>query len=410
MIPFPFSRLVGPHGLCLKGVGTNGLAECQADQIRYGGCCDALFQWEVQLTREFLVTLLVFVAGCSASVKGPATGPVSSRSIAEVRTYADLLGQPAVALKSGLKVHLGIESARPTVGEGMLLYCLIEDLPGNTSAPSSNGETLGVLGLNFRHEQSAVDTNRQLASKLPSTPRGPVLFARSIHFDRAGGWRLTLLDEGEVLRQMEFSVSKEDGNRTAPPWLRLTSRMPDHYGGRIRPVDVYEYDANPAGRALPMMDGTIPIAVPSDTKLGLPKLLPEEPDANTHLEWKDGVFVLQWEGGEMDGHGWLARWWINGKPYTPEENDLTSMKQMLSLEGSGQTRLRIHMDGVAFGLHDRDRVAVQLLYSADGTYLVNTILLQKRQIKLSDPKVSRIRLTNKVEFEYQTPAVTRESK
>jgi hypothetical protein len=158
------------------------------------------------------------------------------------------------------------------------------------------------------------------------------------------------------------------------------------------------------GVALPRWEGGSPCPEPETWKglarhdLPLPRLFPEDFAGDLKLKFEEGVLKISSDSliftARPDSH-FLTRWWINGKPYIPEDSGLDSSSNqngMLSVNGK-VLHLDLDFAPGRIGARNGDRIGLQLLYLDHGWQFVEPSLdLRMPQLE------SRSLLSNKVEF------------
>ena len=323
-----------------------------------------------------IVVLILFAMARAAET--PSADNAIKLPIRVVKTWQDLLDQPAVSVGSGT-ARLGIEAHSAPCMSGVLLYCLTDGYsqPREWQA----GNRFGPFQVEIRHETDtaghAVKARSMERPNPPDIGHSAALFRKSIPLDRPGKYRIRVCSpDGELLATTEVTAT-----RTAVhPWMPLApaARRDEDRGG----FDAVGSVRNRAkGIAIPRFDGMEPMLFRSDgpdSKVRrfpgerLPTLVPE--DAGTVLTAKTSGTDLVVESNvniilaRPDWH-FLARWWVNGKPYIPAQLNEFSDKNGLVIIGK---RLLLHLDfdPRRLAAAPGDTIDLQLLYCKNGWELV----------------------------------------
>jgi len=334
------------------------------------------------LNLPFTAACLALGWGASVPRAGPSQGddkPVPQLQV--VRTWGELLDQPAIAVAGGGKVRLGLEAKQVARGSAILVYALLE---GNEWR-AGGAQPLGPLRLQF----AQVDVTPAEAASRESFGRRPqwdnakrLLFAATIeaytYWDadkaRAADWpekfRLALRgpDNASVAADIVVVTRNRDqpwlvfGAPAQPKiWFSENDLVRAHFGTKL---------LHPA---TPVCDGRTPILedrgdIPRER--ALPRWAFVKPETGLTLqadvrslrvEFKTDVY-LSWPGDRL-----LHRLWINGRPFAPKEK----------IEAYGIARTgrmvfgkRLDVDWEFDPAHVRaqkgDRIGIQVLYCPDG--------------------------------------------
>jgi hypothetical protein len=333
---------------------------------------------------RFLVVMPI-VWGCAAPPVSTNRDPLPIRA---VRTWQDLIDQPAIPLDPGT-ARLGIEAQSAPCGSGVLLYALTEGY----SLPRQWGT--GRLGpFRIAIERDGVGEAPSLGlcerDEWPDTARAFVLFRKTIPLAYPGKIRIRVFpaeggaDPVPAIAETVVTVTREAFH----PWmpfepdfggpegaLPLQESKPDD-----RSIDAWACVRNRSkGIAIPSFDGMASrvcgsSANPARTAAGdrLPTLLPDAAaggltvgadGTDLLVESRERIFVAR-----PDWH-FLARWWINGRPYVPEQLESFSDANGIVILGN-RLLLRLVFDPRRMGVKPGDEVELQLLYCKNGWELV----------------------------------------
>jgi hypothetical protein len=255
---------------------------------------------------RFCVALLL-----SVIVVPQVLGQEKLAPIAVVKTWKELQEQPPIDLGDGVKIRLGMEAAKLPQWSGGLLYCLTE---GYTPPSGGGGEPpFGPVHATVTFgDEKVVKGKMKWGISPKEAPKGDYLFVRAFAMDRVGKYSVRVTDsKGKLLAEASIEGSK-DYFHPWMPWLR----------GYERPKTPWE-----SGIALPTMPDISPLVFiePGKKKEGkLPTLLPsdEKPSLTIKMEGKEIVIRAETEftDSRPDYH-FLARWWVNGKPFVPKQTE-----------------------------------------------------------------------------------------
>jgi len=305
-----------------------------------------------------------------------------------VKTWMDLLDQPAIPVGPGT-ARLGIEAQSAPCGSGVLLYCLTEGFP----LPREWGTgRLGPFRIAIEHDGVGEAPSAGLCERdeWPDTARAFVLFRKTIPLACPGKVRIRILPaEGGADSVPAIAETVVTATREAfHPWMPFE---PD-FGGSDVAMSLREaesesraYDATARvrnrseGIAIPSFDGMAPRVCDGPAKTArtetgnrLPALLPEAATDGLTVR-SDGTDLLI-ESRECilvarpDWH-FLVRWWINGRPYVPEQLEQFADENGIVIHGK-RLLLRLIFDPRRMGVASGAEVELQLLYCKHGWELV----------------------------------------
>ena len=338
------------------------------------------------------------------------TAPVSIRT---VRTWEDLLKQPAVDIGTGT-ARLGIEALRAPYTSGVLLYCMTEGWspPHTWNEPSR----LGPFTVEVRHEQETPGFAAQTAQTAvwpdaPDTKRSIMLFRRTVPLYRPGKFHIRVCTlNRETAAEASVTATREKFH--AWTVLEQCTGKPEQ-----RKNDTYDAVAFARNRAqaiaLPRYEGMKPLFYTGDgrgikimrkKRETLPPLFPKKStDTAKCLALSARGTDLTVQSREEiilarpDWH-FLVRWWVNGKPFIPEQISSFSDQNGMVIQGR---KLLLHLDFIPkrIGAKQGDRVDLQLLYCRDGWTLLHPAEMMSASHDMQGPDML---LSDRVRIEWET--------
>jgi hypothetical protein len=336
-----------------------------------------------------------------------------AHSIQVTQTWRDLLNQPAISLEKGT-ARLGIEALQAPYRSGVLLYCLTDGY----SLPQEWSETsrLGPFKLVVQHEddndEKAQEVGQMAWHDPPDISQSITLFRRSIPLDRPGKFFITLLTLNDQLVGQAIVTATRPGFH---PWMPL-ERSP---GPNEAEDDDGRYDAvahvrnRAKGIAIPRFEGMEPLPFRGDgserkvrRRVGekLPTLFPtNHSNARDSLTIRAAGTDLIIESRESiilarpDWH-FLVRWWVNDKPYIPEQLDAFADQNGIVITGK---TLYLYLDFLPerIGAKEGDNVDLQLLYCKNGWELVMPMNMMSAFGDMDGPELL---FSNRVRIEWET--------
>jgi hypothetical protein len=136
---------------------------------------------------------------------------------------------------------------------------------------------------------------------------------------------------------------------------------------------------------------------PPDLASPLPQLVPESPDRDLKVSWRDGLITIKSEKTEMQcsrpDRRLVARWWVNGKPFIPRPGRTPEFGGGEVGHAGSRLDFRLNLDPAKLSARPGDKVAVQLLLCDAWGYAEN-----------ADPNImnafrdGKARLANKLEI------------
>lgn len=360
-----------------------------------------------------IVTLLLAVTPLCGQSK------TQVAELAVVRTFADLMNQPVLALKDGVKVRAGIEASSVPQHGVVLVYALVESK--HVMASGELGPLHVELARSGDHKKEVVLRAMDMARR-GSDLRSPFFFMTAVHLDEPGNFHLTLRGpEGEAAAHARLTATENNSH----VWLPFREHDPAPGQGRAEKAAERPEDADrpqhvslriaPRHTAGPRLDGTRPLPTPRDGinhALVLKAPLPRWHMAiDPRLQLKATARGLELTGPPLDlddpDRKLLVRVWVNQKPFEPgkiRESDSGDHMARARLDFERKdTRLHIEMpmDFKALGASSGDRVALQLLYCPDGIHLFNRgegKRGESKKVREEEESVRLPRMTAKVEW------------
>lgn len=325
------------------------------------------------------LALLLCVLGCAAnSMANDAKG---AASIQVVRTWQDLLNQPAIPAGTG-KARLGVEARTAPCMSGIFLYCLTEGY----SMPQQWNENnrLGPFQIVVRHEgddkQLAAIVSYLASSDAQDIRHSTALFRRSIPLDRPGTFHIQVMSEKrEVIAETKVTATRERYHCWMP-FERTAAGALERRRDEFDAVD--HVKAGERGIAIPRFDGMVPMLFRSDgpeikvrrpADERLPTLIPQTVgDGLTVKATGTRLIVTSKENIILARPDWhfLVRWWVNDKPFIPVQMDPQNDQNGNVIIGK-KLLLHLDFDPRRIGAKPGDKVELQLLYCKNGWELVS---------------------------------------
>jgi hypothetical protein len=335
------------------------------------------------ITSKRLASAIVLTAVCAAGC-----GPVP-QTVAVVRTWADLMGQPAINLEGGITVRLGLEADACPRNGGVLLYCLTDGYapPATFEGPDNFVGPVQV----FMTDPGGAEALPGQVSRQTEQNRlwqSNVLYAMPVLPGRAGAVHLDIRDcRGRKVAAA--AVARCD--MAAAPWLPLTLKSigttPAAREGEA-PAATADMILTANAPAVPAWDPLEPLPFdkpvfvarrppargierrpahsPADP---LPTLLPAAPDGTLRLRAEGTTLVLESDSTiavTLPDATILARLQINGRAFVPERGRTFSLNISRKVESGKSLRIHLEPDLAALGAKQGDRIAIQLLYCPNG--------------------------------------------
>jgi hypothetical protein len=293
------------------------------------------------------LTPVVALTLCWPAGDTPARIPV-------VKTWKQLQSLPPIDVGGGVKVRLGLEAAKAPRWSGVLLYCLTEGY-----LPPEGGEGKVPLGPVYvtisLGDVEFAEGSGQWGNRVQDWQKGSYLYVRAIPVDRVGAYRVRVTHpKGRTLAEATLEGT---ANHFHPwtPWFRYG------VGNDVSGPDV--------GIALPCWDDLGPVAFvgPGKVKAGdLPTLLPARPKPGFRITVEGDDLLIRSEepftASRPDYH-LLARWWINDKPFMPEQvAEYTARVGYGRVFQEKELRVPLRFDPRRLRAKAGDKVGLQILY------------------------------------------------
>ena len=315
-------------------------------------------------------------------------GPISlgqelPASIPVVKTWEDLQKRKPIEIGGGVRIRLGLEADKIPKWSGAFLYCLTE---GYTPASSGRGEPpFGPVHADVQFEdEKHIKEVMRWSRNSKELPKGSYLYVRAVAVDRIGSYKILVTHrDGKVLAEAKYEGTK-DFFHPWTPWIEGREPKAPREGIVLPVVDNLEIAFVETGKS---KTGALPAFLPID-KLGL-----------TIKMENDEIVICgksEFTTSRPDYH-FLARWWVNDKPYVPKQSETLWGFDGYGLVRQGkELRLPFQFQSERLGAKPGDKIGMQLMHSA-GEWAWCSPTLQKigssRQ-KDSDP----IRISNRIDF------------
>jgi hypothetical protein len=245
-------------------------------------------------------------------------------------------------------------------------------------------------------------------SEPPDIADSTVLFRRSIPLDRPGKYFLRVLRlDGSLVAQTVVTATRHGYH----PWMPLERFRDEEPKEADAGHDAVAHVRNRAkGIAIPQFEGMAPLLFKSDgprkirrlAEGRLPALVPAFASpgftitpraAGLAVESKERIVLAR-----ADWH-FLVRWWVNGRPYVPQQIDSFMDQNGMVVMGR---RLLLYLDFAPdrMGAKPGDDVELQLLYCKNGWQLVESgVELLSAHF---DAKGPDLLLSNRIHLSWET--------
>ena len=327
--------------------------------------------------------------------------------IQTVKTWSQLRETPIVARGEFGEARIGIEAIKAPQWSGVLVYCLVQPTSTSEIAGKFNHErVLGPLDCTISRRGEPRMANAMASIQRELLPRDvlELLYTRAVVIDKPGTYdvEISLRDGQEIIAKAKV-IGTDD---MFHPWLAFSR------AGRIvdrprRELDRKIYSASLStklrGIALPTHDGMYPVDWSKTNheyadQRPLPRLIPRK--ISDGLKLSGGPQQLTIHSDEEmivarpDWH-YLARWWVNGDPFVPQQPQKQSMDQNGVITSGHRVQIELEFDPQDIGAKSGDVVGVQLLHLPRGWQLVMPGL---DQLQAAHSESDLPRLTNRIEF------------
>jgi hypothetical protein len=374
--------------------------------------------------RLFALSLVIVLLG-SARLAAQAD-PVPIKSVA---TWEDLLKQPKIDLGDGIKIRLGIDSLECPQWSGVTLYAYTEGFD-DMKPRDINRDALGPVWVSVRFGDASFDAEGKHRFiprwQWQTGDKQPRLLCRFLMVDKAGDYQVTVRTEkGKDIAQVTFKGTDSPFHPWSPLLLTKDTefeRLGDLYTfRRIAPAKAL-YEGK--GIALPNMKSSSGYTAegwsPWEKKLRkqddkelkekqpfpfgkgpLPIVLPQDVDPSLQLKFsQDNMLVRIVSKDQIDrtrpDWRFLCRWWVNGKPFMPEQVDPIPRMEGGSVgypEEEEDLQIELKITPKALKAKSGDKVELQLLHCPSGWLPVKNPQTTERAGPTRYP-----RLTNKISF------------
>jgi hypothetical protein len=337
-----------------------------------------------------VVMLACSMGGCAAGAKDV--------HLPVVKTYGQLLDTPPITLRvpqdrlghrrqnqrETCTVRLGQSAVEDPQNSTVILYCLTDGFDV-MAAHLVNGDTLGPLRISLRHESGAAfEEKDEIISiarwQFQTTADAQLLFALSIMIDRPGRFDIEFrTPTGDVVART--TVRGMAGK--AHPWTTLFLEKEAEWDWISRSdytfklVEPAVVSVPGSGIVLPGLSGTdfqhyggeaqLGGQEPSQGSLRPTDLLPlAEPTTPTLRLRHEGSDLIIESDEKIDAHRadlyFIARWWVNGKPFVPVNPAPPKDKfNEILMHYDKKVILRLQLEPEKIGAKPGELVAVQLL-------------------------------------------------
>lgn len=371
-----------------------------------------------------LLAMGVLVAGSNRLAAQTELMPIKS-----VTTWEELFTQPAIDLGDGIKVRLGIDSLECPQWSGVALYAYTEGFD-DQKPRSINRDALGPVWVLVKFGDVSLD-GKHKHGLLPRWEwqigdKQPRLLCRFLMADKVGNYHVTVRTEkGKDIAQVAFKATASPFHPWSPLLLTKDTeyeRLGDQYKFRRTSPAKAMYAGQ--GIALPNMhssagysaDGWSPwrkkfekrdekkaqdhLPFPFGKGL-LPKVLPQDVDSHLQLKFVQDQMLVQIVGTDRidryrpDWH-FLCRWWVNGRPFVPEQVDsIPQMKGGALMTPDEEKDLQIELKITPKDLKAKpgDQIELQMLHCPSGWLPV----VNPQTTEIAGP-TGYPRLTNKISF------------
>jgi hypothetical protein len=308
-------------------------------------------------------------------------------AIPVVKTWEELQALPPIDLGDGVKIRLGLEADKVPQWRGALLYCLTE---GYLPPSSGKGPTpFGPVYADVTHENDKAKIIQVNWGGDAKGPKGTYLYVRGLPADRVGTYHIKVTDRlSKVLAKAQVTGTK-DFFHPWMPWIQ----------GLDKPVSPWE------GIALPSVDSFGPEAFiePGKVQKGrLPTLLPSDERPSLMIKFDGKEMVIRAESkfttSRPDYH-FLARWWVNDKPFVPKQTDkLWDFLGYGLVSEDKELRLEFEFRPERLGAKPGDKIGLQLMHSeGEWAWCAGSSLDKHKAAYLREGE--NVRVSNRIEFE-----------
>ena len=327
------------------------------------------------------------------------------QSIQVVRTWQDLLDQPAIELKTGT-ARVGIDTTTALVDGAVVLYCLTDGFP--TPRRWHSDDRIGPFHVEVhKPAQRGLDASAsEELRQVEDTRQSIVLFRKTIPVANPGAFQILVKQEHLAAQEhgatqendatqehdaTRASVSLEAKQSVKHPWMAFAPMRQQNF------VVDEQFDAVTAlkprsGLVVPLLDGKTPLVFQhkgQQAKFAASDALPSLQPTKESLRLAvvgDRLMIESPRPITLNSvdERLLVRWWVNGKPVFNR-----SMLQEEQQHGErvvvGRTLLmEIEIDPADLNANFGDQIELQVMYCDSGWELVGGGLNLMRAITLSN--------------------------
>ncbi len=355
----------------------------------------------------------------------PAGGP-SNGEIHVVRNWRDLMSQPRVEVGGDVSVRLGISATNAPLNSGALVYCLTDGYDYFKN-PNLKLQSLGPLSVKVRRGSESLIVNSTNFLGLsyhgdPTTGGCTLFFARQLLIDAPGLYEISVCTRpGRQIAKAAIATDRAFYHPWTPFLLEQESEWEwisrtDYTFRQTKPavlsvpgigIAVNAWSGNSfkviSGHAVLDWESLDLDSTPRKPEpqlnldSSLPLLVPDRSDPDLKMSVQEGFVTLTsttnfcTAGPDM---WFLARWWVNGKPFVPRKGHAPEHNGGIVLHFDRQMRFKLNLDPTKLGARTGDRVTMQLLLCNGWCYVENPEVTEWPNSAGGE----NARLTEKVEF------------
>ncbi len=389
----------------------------------------------MKLTQFYRIAFILILSGTHSNAESaPAKSTSNPLPLHVVRTWGNLRAQTPVTLNTTTKdpspppvaYRLGIDSSETQLYGGVVLYCLAND----GKAVFWGREKVGPFLIDVQAPTSSqYAKDAQMMQKAfqmeKKQANAEVLYMKTIPFHQAGNYTITVKKPIRDAKDAKFEtvavstvkVQKKPGPLWSPWPLNAANGAVGLLAHDDDPAYSADGVANPStGVAIPKMPEWVGTG-PKPPALGqlLPQLMPTEPDPGVKLQVSGALLIITLDHGiqpEFPDEKFLTRWWINGKPFTPElkPSQFSSYYDMRhngahTIENSAtEICFQVEFHPEILGAKKGDRIGVQLLLCPHGWESSGPEPWAKQLDAMApddiDARFQQPRMSNRVTFMY----------
>jgi hypothetical protein len=309
-----------------------------------------------------------------------------------------LLNERPFDLEDGISLRLGIEAAECPLWSGVLLYAYTEGFDDEQSR-KANRDALGPAWISITFNGQSLDAKwkHDFISDRKHLDRSKrLLFARPIVIDKPGNYRVSVRTEATGELASVVVAGRDDRNAPFHPWSPLLMLSDARHGERIRDEE-YKFRRLAPARATYLGEGIALPHIMSDCGIlllvnksagrraqegtefvldqssrALPTLLPKATDDSMTVSIDPKTLMLRIVPKERmvtaraDWY-FLARWWVNDKPYVPRYADpIPQMGGGKLVMCDDDFLIQLKLGAESLKAKRGDRIKLQLMYCSAG--------------------------------------------